>query len=221
MMGWRRALIVACWLAAYPPLAAADGGREDAWWQDDFEERALAVNEGELEFLAEPPGQPVHHHDNRLTVTAASLEDGWVGLDQCHRNLDPVRRAEVVFGEGRIRGLEVVSSERIGRAWVEGASVQLEDVRKGARLCLRAESRALHPTGDGLVLQNGPYMRRFLDGYYPMHVTIRVELPPAVAVGRIEPPAQPGLRIEQEGRRLHLDAWFEGRLVTRIHLRPQ
>jgi hypothetical protein len=46
-------------------------------------------------------------------------------------------------------------------------------VEPGARLCLSAQTRALRNTGNGYFnLVNGPYMRKFLDGYYPMRVTL-------------------------------------------------
>jgi len=212
-----RFAILTFWLLACLPAWASEGG--DEWWQEKTDtERALEVNPGELEFLAEPPEGPVHHHDNRITITEASLASGWIGLRQCHQHLDPVGRAQIVFGEGRIRALRVTASENIERAWVEGASVQLEGVRSDARLCIEAESRALHAQDDGYLLKNGPYMRRFLDGYFPMHVTMTVEAPEGLQLASVEPERQPGFRVWREDGRYHLDAWFEGRLVTRLRL---
>ncbi|MGD8911541.1 MAG: hypothetical protein PVJ68_02195 [Candidatus Thiodiazotropha sp.] len=47
-----------------------------------------------------------------------------------------------------------------------------------AAICLQAETQSLHPTGQGgYQLRNGPYMRRFLDGYYPMLLTLQVDYP--------------------------------------------
>lgn len=212
-----RTAILTFWLlACLPGWAAAEN---EEWWQQKSDtERALELNSGDLEFLPEPPEAPVHHHDNRITITEVSLDSGWIGLRQCHEHLDPVRRAQIVFGEGRIRGLRVTASRNIERAWVEGASVQLEGVRRDARLCIEAESRALHREGEAYLLQNGPYMRRYLDGYFPMHVTMTVETPAGLRVASVEPERQPGFRVWREEGRYHLDAWFEGRLVTRLRL---
>jgi hypothetical protein len=40
----------------------------EAWFNDDSEERALAVNEGKLEFLPELPDKPVHHSHNSFII---------------------------------------------------------------------------------------------------------------------------------------------------------
>ena len=213
----RTAILTCCLLACLPWAAGAE---EDAWWEQPTDsERALGVNSGSLRFLAEPPAGPVHHHDNAITITEASLKSGWIGLRQCHEHLDPVGRAQIVFGEGRIRGLAVRAHENIDRAWVEGSTVQLEGVRTDARLCIEAESRALHRDGEGYLLKNGPYMRRFLDGYFPMHVTMTVVTPEGVALESVRPPPQPGLELRRGDGTYHLEAWFEGRLVTRVRLK--
>lgn len=176
------------------------------------------VNEGQLHFLATPPAKPVHHHQNRIRISAASLASGWVELAQCHDHLDPVARAEITFRDGRVRDLRIVSADRIGAAWVEGPSVQLQDVARGARLCLAAQTRALQAGGDGSVnLGNGPYMRRFLDGFYPMRVTLNVDYPPdALQLVDVDPPPQPGLAMRTRPGEVRLDAWFEGELNVRM-----
>jgi hypothetical protein len=215
-----RSIVPLLALVCLPALGAGNLTDEE-WLDGDAEQRALEVNEGALEFYSRPPATRVHHYDNRITITARSLVDGWVEMRQCHEHLDPVPRVQIVFSPSRLRDLRVISTRRIARAWVEGASVQLADVRRGARLCLQAKSRALSHGADGdYVLRNGPYMRRFLDGYYPMHVTMNVRLPAAgMTLARVSPRMQPGFRVRQQGRTIRLDAWFTGRLVTELHLR--
>lgn len=138
---------------------------------------AAAVNEGELRFLAEPPARPIHWHDNRITITDSSLEDGWVRLHQCHENLDPMPDVQVAYREGRVRNLRVTRAENIGQSWAEAHTVQLRNVQRNAVLCIEAETRALWHAGDNhYLLANGPYMRRFLDGFYPMRVSMRVRV---------------------------------------------
>jgi hypothetical protein len=202
----------ACLLLA---LLTAGGASAD----DPFDLRsAHDVNEGTLNFLATPPATPFHHHQNRILITPESLANGWVRLDQCHASLDKVGRAQITFREGFIRDLKVVSSEHIESAWVEGPSVQLRNVATGARLCLSAETRALRDTGSGYyMLHNGPYMRKFLDGYYPMRVSIDVTYPyPLLTLIDITPAAQPGLDIVEAPGNLSVDAVFEGELRTLI-----
>lgn len=189
---------------------------------DDVEARIARVNEGDLRFLSEPPEKPVHHHHNRIEIGPDSLGTGWVRLSQCHRNLDPVPATEIVYRPERIRNLRIVEVEGVGASWVEGASVQLEDVGQGASLCVAAESRALEPLpGGGYRLRNGPYMRRFLDGFYPMRVSLDIRYPTdRMRLIRFDPPAKPGYRVEAEPGRIRADGWFEGMLFTRFDFCP-
>lgn len=181
-------------------------------------ESAHDVNEGVLHFLEKPPVKQVHHHQNSIRIDADSLKSGWVTLKQCHTNLDAVPRAQITFREGFVRDLRVESSTRIKQAWVEGATIQLVDVEPGARLCLLAHTRALRNTGNGYYsLTSGPYMRKFLDGYYPMRVTLDITYPAkTLQLIDIAPQAQPGLILNAKHGGIHLDATFEGELNTLI-----
>ena len=68
------------------------------------------------------------------------------------------------------------SSGNIEQSWVEDNTVQLRNVQENARLCVQAWTRALKSNGDGSYsLRNGPFMRRFLDGYYPMRVSMQID----------------------------------------------
>ncbi|MFN3593185.1 MAG: hypothetical protein ACK4TK_00685 [Thiobacillaceae bacterium] len=177
---------------------------------------AAEVNEGALRFLAEPPARPIHRHVNRITITDSSLEDGWVRLNQCHENLDPMPDVQVTYREGRVRNLRVTRAENIGQSWAETHTVQLRDVQRNAVLCIEAETRALWPAGDNrYVLANGPYMRRFLDGFYPMRVSMQVHLDtPKLRFVEVQPEAQPGFQFWQRDHEVGYDAVFEGILNT-------
>lgn len=181
-------------------------------------ESATDVNEGKLHFLEASPDKPLHHHQNRIRIDSDSLNTGWVSLAQCHDNLDAVPRAQITFREGFVRDLRVDSVSHIEDAWIEGASVQLRNVGHGARLCLSAQTRALRNTGNGYFnLLNGPYMRKFLDGYYPMRVSLDVEYPvQLLKLIDIAPPSQPGLKLEERPGGIRMDAVFEGELMTLI-----
>jgi hypothetical protein len=181
-------------------------------------ESAHDVNEGMLQFLATPPAKPVHHHQNRIGIDADSLVSGWVKLAQCHDNLDAVSSAQITFREGFVRDLKVETFTHIENAWIENASVQLRNVAPGARLCLSAQTRAFHDTGNGYFnLTNGPYMRKFLDGYYPMRVTLDVSYPAnMLRLIDISPATQPGLDIAEQPGQIRIEALFEGELQTLI-----
>jgi hypothetical protein len=60
-------------------------------------------------------------------------------------------------------------------------------------------------------------MRKFLDGYYPMRVTLDIKYPPhLLKLLDISPPEQPGFQHIESPGSIHLDAVFEGQLTTLI-----
>lgn len=190
----------------------------DRWFEDDNTQRALAVNEGELTLLPQPSAEHMPHSRNTFTITADSIEQGWVGLRQCYDGLDPVAEAELVYSYRQMRSLSVVDARRIGRAWVESDSVQLRDVRRDAELCITAEVRVFYQSDDGTFrLVSGPYHRKFLDGYYPLHVTLTASYPSELLrfVG-VAPAPQPGLALSEQAESITLEAWFEGKLSIDI-----
>ena len=216
------AFFAACLLTT-PAWSSDDDFESDPEWSDDDWFGIEEVNEGELEFLAEPPAELVHHHENVMTLGPTSLEDGWVRLDQCHRNIDKVGRAQIIFRAERIRNLRITESTNIGSVWVEDASVQLSDIGEDSMLCLSAESFALSANGDGSYeIDNGPFMRRFLDGYYPMRVSQKIMLADSgLEFFGIHPEIQPGFDVRVTNVSIDFDAWFEGRLLTEVKLVPE
>lgn len=216
---WRRPTFLLGMLVvlAGPALAV-----DDADWDDDIDaelalmDRIAAVNEGDLRFVDATTAAGSHVHDNRIRITPASLDEGWIDLTQCHTNLDPVPRAQILFRAGGVRDLRVESASNIGRAWVEDHSVQLEDVAEDARLCILAQSQALQDLGDGYWrLRNGPYMRRFLDGYYPMQVALDIRYPAErIRLVAQSPVSQPGFQVSAGEGAINVAATFEGRLIT-------
>lgn len=196
-------------------LALSNGARGD---DDLLFKSAAGVNEGQLHFLTRPPDKPVHHHQNHIVIEPDSLVTGWVALTQCHDHLDAVPQAQITFREAYVRDLRIVSTHGVAEAWVEGPSVQLRQIAPGSRLCLAAQIRALHIADSGAyTLNNGPYMRRFLDGYYPMRVTLDIDYPvDLLRFTELSPPASPGLEVRASPGRIQLDALFEGELRTQV-----
>lgn len=200
-----------------------NGGEDDSDWfarvdeEEALLERAAQVNEGELTFLPEPGGKPLHHHSNHITIDEGALRDGWVLLEQCHTDLDRVPAVQIVFNAENTRALEVITSENIAEAFAEGHTVQLRDVGNASRVCIRVRSRALWKTDDGgFELRNGPFMRRFLDGYYPLRLSLRIDYPDAWQLADFSPDEQMGFRPRRNPGRVELDTVFEGRLHTRF-----
>ena len=69
------------------PAAAQSGDDED--WSDDMS-RALAVNEGELVFIAPPADRAPLHADTDLRLDANSSASGWVDMDNPMTNRKPL-----------------------------------------------------------------------------------------------------------------------------------
>lgn len=199
--------------------AAPDQSDED-WFEldDEFDYQAfMNINEGELNFLETPPDKPVHHHQNTLVIGAQSLEDGWVTLKQCHDNLDEFPSAQVTYSKERVKDLKISSADNIDSAWVEDSTVQLRNVRAGAKLCVSAKTRSLTRNADGsYTMRNGPFMRKFLDGYFPMRVSVNVQMPEQLQFASVSPRIQKGFRVTNNAGKLTIDALFEGRLRTEI-----
>lgn len=195
----------------------------EEWFQDD--ERFLPYDkkddDGTLVFLATPPTKRVPHSRNILIIPDHALHSGWVEIDQCHEHLDPILAVEVVYRYKEMRGLRITSYRHIGKAWVDGQSIQLEDVKKGATLCIQAEARILYKQDDGrYILRNGPFQRRFLDSYFPMHVTLTIRYPDhLLTLSNISPVKQAGFDIVKESSTVHIDSWFKGRLFIEVELR--
>ena len=206
-------------------MKSADDIDFDRWLEEEdlIVAKALAVNEGDLEFLNSPPSQAPHLLENKLTILESSLKDGWVDLVQCHENLDAVLAAQILYRKSQTRELTVLSSKNIGAAWVEGNSVQLENIDRNAQVCVKAQVKALHSNYDGTYsMRNGPFLRKFLDGYYPMHVTMDVRLPyDYLQYEDIQPQEQAGLKVFSTIDGMFIDALFVGELTIEVYLREQ
>lgn len=208
---------------ALPAGAAELTQKEIDDWFNGPSQSTANVNEGELVFLTQRPAKAVHHHHNTLTLNRESLSEGWAQLEQCHQNIDKVPRAQILFNLSTIKDLRITSYANIEQAWVEGPTVQLKNVSSGAKLCVAAQSRALTKTGENsYTLKNGPFMRRFLDGYYPMHVSMTVKLADNnLVLASVHPKEQPGFVVRRAPNQVDIDAWFEGRLNTELKFKER
>lgn len=215
-----RATCAVLWLGCLLLWQANPASAEEEPWPDfpeaNLEQRLNNISDGELVFLPEAPDEIVHHHLNRIRILPASLQDGWVELEQCHHHLDQVSLLEIVYHPQRIRSIHILSSRNIEHSRVKDHSVELRGIQPAAQICIRAESQALHKTSSGdLQLRNGPYMRRFLDGYYPLHLSIEIDYPAqllSLKSARPEIEGAPDYRL-QPGR-IRWETWFRGRLNT-------
>ena len=204
------------------PLAAVE---EDTSWMDEemaLEQRALEVNEGELRFLDKPPEAAAHYHHNRMMITEQSLKDGWVTMYQCHSDLDRVHASQIVYDADHIRHIEIQSTENIGSAWVEGNTVQMTDIEAESEICISADKRAFSYENGSYYLRLGPFMRRFLDGYYPMHVRVEVCYPDSIKLVQTRPVK--AIQHSNAAKRrsyADLDVWVVGKLDIEFEFREK
>lgn len=215
-------LLLALVVAMLPATVTAEATTSPQAPEDWFNSKSAdGVNEGKLTFLPTPPVKPVHHHQNRIRITADSLVTGWTALAQCHDHLDAVPVAQISFREGFVRNLRIVEARAIDKAWVDGASVQLQGVSPGARLCLAAQTRALKDAGKGhFTLNNGPYMRKFLDGYYPMRVSLQLDYPAQLLqLVALSPDEQAGFLVQRNKGQVRIETLFEGELRIKVQFK--
>ena len=208
-------LVKLIWPLLFPLLlGASETGIDENWLEDDDDWNTSQVNEGQLRFIAPMPGQSVLSSDTQLWLTDNSLRNGWVDMQQCYRNLDAVSKTEVVYAYREMKNLQVTRIDKVARSRVTTRGVELEDVEKGALVCVRAEVRVLRrQTERNFAMQHGPYHRRFLDGYYPYHLSLTVHYPnPEMRLQRVEPEAQPGFELTENEDNLIIESWFEGEL---------
>jgi hypothetical protein len=213
-------------LVAVFAMTGMKANKESADWPDwdkqsdvDLEAKALAVNEGDLEFLTEAPAKPPPVLQNNLTISPQSLKDGWVDMIQCHKRIDSVAKAQVLYHPTRTRNIKILSFKNIERVWVEKNSVQLENVHKHATLCVQAQVKALYSNFNGSYsMRNGPFLRKFLDGYYPMEVTMNVSFPEnRLSFEAITPQAQSGFKVRYNNNNMKIDALFVGELEIEVY----
>ena len=202
-------LITSLFVFLYTPLSNAT--------EFDF----LDINEGELEFITRPLKEVPHHHSTHISITTESMKSGWIGNKQCHYNLQTVPAMEVVFRKGYVRNLEINRSENIGRVWIEDATVQLKEIKKNAVVCITGETLSLKKNGSSgnYIWSGGPYMKKYLDGYFPMKVSIAIDYPSEkLVLEKLYPHAVELKAVKLPGY-IRLSLMFEGILELETHFR--
>lgn len=202
-------------------VAAAENQADEFDNWDQFDSATTHVNEGSLSFLSTSPATPIHHHQNKMQISAESLSTGWVKLNQCHTHLDQVPRLQITFRKDFVRGLKIIQYENIKKAWVDGHRILLRDISGKAKICISGETRALRISEGGYFeLHSGPFMRQFLDGYYPMRVSMQVSFPGnSLQIVNTLPEAQPGFAMKKQSGKISYDTIFEGKLRTMIRFK--
>lgn len=194
---------------------------EKAWLEDDSGLNTALVNEGQLTFVDPELTAGKYALFNQIRFLGDSMQSRQIAFTQCHKHLDAIRAIDIVYNAQTISDLQVTSSKNIENYQVENDKVELYQVGKDAEICISGKSKTLsyNPESQLWELQRGPYMRKFLDGYYPMHLQESIQLSNSEfdfqqihLAGNTQ--LKPLTQIEQngEGKTITLNYYFEGRL---------
>lgn len=197
--------------------------QERAWLLDDSElnELVSALDSMIIETRFIKPFDLSEHYymTNEIKLDTRSLSTGWATLIQCHYNLDPVARLQIVYHSEHTKNLTILEDHAIDLSWIEGKSIQMNGLQKGAKICVQADTYALTPQPNGYKIERGPFMRKFLDGYYPLHVVLQINWDDLdLKVAKLTPSPQTGVEIELNNQSLHVRYWFRGELRPQIYL---
>lgn len=215
-------LLDICYFALFSLFSiVAFASNEDTHWPEDELDIIEQVNEGPLNFLTEAPAKPILHAINTFTITPKSIETGWVQLQQCYEHLDQVSNTVIVYQYKFMRDLKLVSKRNIDTVTFQGQSAELTNIGQDAELCISAQVRNFYQNPDqSFSLINGPYHRRFLDGYYPYRLTFRVIFADTgLQAVRTQPQAQTGFNIHQQQDNVLIETLFEGMLTIEVNFR--
>jgi hypothetical protein len=229
MSGARLRLYLLVFISLFMQMAVANEeiSREELerWFNSNTTEppRYKEVNDGQLVFLTGNHDPALHHHYNTLTILPDSLQTGWVLLEQCHQNIDKVPAAEILFKADRVRDIKITKSINIDKSWIEGTSVQMENIQANAQLCLQAYSHSLTKKPDGTFsMRNGPFMRRFFDGYFPIRVSLVLNFAQTnLELTSFTPHDQAGFHVVNNNGILQVDTVFEGKLQTEFQFKTK
>lgn len=187
----------------------------EKWFNSDDELPVDRVNEGSLKFIKNTSNKNIFRSIINVSIDQESIEQGWTALSQCYTNLDPIPLTAIVYRKKFIRDIEIVSSKNIKNIKIAGQKIILNDVSKNAKICIKLRSRNFYQNEDkSFSLVNGPYHRKFFDGYFPYHLTLNIRYDPSLNYHYSVPKRQNGFSVKQSLHALKVNTLFEGRLKT-------
>lgn len=188
-------------------------------WLNAIDDADIAEkNIAKLKFIKPPSNSQPLHSTNKLIISQKSINDGWVDLHQCYRHLDKLPEVDITYYYRSIKNLTLISKKNIDSAILKDQSITLKNIKNNAKICVSAEVRIFYQNPDqSFSLVNGPYHRRFLDGFYPYHVTLNISYPESLlSFISSAPKQQEGFSVVHKTNGLLIDTYFEGILNTEI-----
>lgn len=185
---------------------------EERWLNEIDNENISETSEGQLRFLDPSSNINTLHSTNTLIISQKSIDDGWVDLHQCYINLDQLPEVDITYFYKTIKNLKIISINNIDSAEVKKQNITLKNIKKNPEICVSAEVRVFYQNPDlTFSLINGPYHRRFLDGYYPYHITLNIKFPGDILQLQETIPEQTkNFLISVKRNSLLVDTTFEG-----------
>lgn len=216
---------------------------ERAFFEDDSFFETLEVQETPIKWIDPNKTHGQYALENTITILPDSVKTGVVGFTQCHLNLDEIRAIDIVYNPQTTKTLRVISTKGISQSKAFTSKIELYGVEKGAEVCIEGKNKTLefNQTNQSWRLARGPYMRKFLDGYYPMHVAETISWPsetlnwkstdilqeqPSLKSAKFTPlfstsqplpsnPQKPSFEINHKQGWIKSNYWFEGKLTLR------
>ena len=184
---------------------------------DDLE-KLLNIADDNFRPIERPLDRPPFIHQKVITVTVDSLTSGWVANYQCHRHFSNTSSLDIAFPPDDIRRVQIQEANDIGAVRVHSNTIQLKDVTQTSSLCFDSENRVLRRESDNIYrLTAGPFYYRFLDGYFPIQVDLKVGYPLSfLKVLRITPDARAGIEVAESEGEVQVISLFEGKLWIEI-----
>lgn len=209
---------------------------ERAFLEDDSFFQTMQVQDSPIKWVNPQKTENQYALTNEITITNNSFKTGFVNFSQCHTHLDAIRAIDIVYNPETTQQLKVLSSQKIQKVIAHAASIELKNVEKGAEVCVAGKVKTFRfdQQNQAWVLLRGPYMRKFLDGYYPMHVQETIQWPQApikwkktevfdksqnqfvkIFSDRLltkNPAETPHPQMQKSPQKIQGDYWFEGKL---------
>lgn len=198
--------------------APAFTDEEERWLNSIDDTEATERHEAKLRFIKPPTNTQTFHSINTLTISQKSIDNGWVDLHQCYRHLDKLPEVDITYYYRFIKNLKLISKKNIDSATLKNQVIELKNIRNNAELCVSAEVRILTQNPDqSFSLISGPYHRRFLDGFYPFHLSLHITYPEKLLSFRESIPKQTNkFSVTNLNNELFIEAYFEGILNIEI-----
>lgn len=192
---------------------------EEERWLNAIDDAVITEkNEAKLKFIKPPLNSQPLHSTNKLIISHKSINDGWVDLHQCYRHLDKLPEVDITYYYRSIKNLTLISKKNIDSAIIKDQSITLKNIKDNAEICVSAEVRIFYQNPDqSFSLANGPYHRRFLDGFYPFHVSLNIQYPDQLlSFQKTYPKPTQNFSVTNINNKLLIETYFEGILNIEV-----